>query len=316
MLARKRLLGLLSGTWVAQAVYAVVKLGVPDLLTQGPAPAAELARQTGASEEALVRLLRVLCGAGLFTQPEPGHFGLTASGELLRADVPGSVRLNALMQGEEVFRSFAEIMHTVRGNGPAFDKVHGTSFYAYLEEHPEAAQTFNASMGDQQPPAAVDTCDLTDAKSIVDIGGGDGRLLERVLSEDQRAVLLELPTALAAARERLARFGDRVEFVEGSFFSRVPAGGEVYVLSRVLHNWSDANAARILANVREAMPAHGRLIVLEDFLSDSGGGLVDLLMLVTLEGRDRTGAEYERLLAANGFTVTAMRPGVLEACRA
>lgn len=314
MLARKRLLGILAGPWVAQAVYAVVKLGVPDLLTAGPATASHLASVTGASEQALGRLMRALCGVGIFSQPAPGQFALTASSELLRADVPGSVRLNVLMQGEEVYRSFAEIMHTVHGHGPAFEKVYGRPFYTYLEENPEAAQVFNASMADEGPPEALDTCDLSWAKSIVDVGGGDGSLLLRVLLPDQRGVLLELPSALAAARVRLAAIADRVDFMDGSFFDPVPPDGDVYILSRVLHNWSDESAARILANVRAAMPAHGRLIVLEEFLSDRGG-MVDLLMLVTQEGRDRTEAEYHELLSASGFTVMASRPGVVEACR-
>ncbi len=300
-LARKRLLSLLSGAWVAQAVYAVVRLGVPDML---PATASRLAESTGAAEQALTRLLRALCAAGLCVETEPGVFDLTGSGRLLRSDVEGSVRLHALLQGDEVFRSFAEIMHTVMGNGPAFEKVYGKGFYAYLEENPEAAEVFNTSMGETNLPSL----DLSWAQSIVDVGGGDGSLLLRLLGQGQTGVLVELPSAIAAARVKLAPLGERVEFVEGSFFDAVPAGGDVYVLARVLHNWSDDNAGRILGRVREAMPAHGRLVVLEEFGS---GGLVDLLMLVTLEGRDRTEAEYRALVQANGFTVVQAGEGSL-----
>ncbi|WP_162907675.1 methyltransferase [Allorhizocola rhizosphaerae] len=301
-LARKRLLGLLSGAWVAQAVYAVVKLGVPDML---PDTASRLAAATGASEQALTRLLRALCTAGLCTEAQPGRFDLTAGGRLLRSDVEDSVRLHALLQGDEVFRSFAEIMHTVMGNGPAFEKVYGRPFYVYLEEHPAAAEVFNTSMGETNLPSTVD---LSWARSIVDVGGGDGSLLLRLLRDGQTGVLVELPSAIAAARVKLEPLGERVEFVEGSFFDGVPEGRDVYILSRVLHNWSDDNAGRILRLVRAAMPAHGRLVVLEAF---AGGGLVDLLMLVTLEGRDRTVAEYRELLTANGFAVVQAGEGSL-----
>jgi hypothetical protein len=313
MLARRKLLGILASTWTAQAIYAVCKLGVPDLIAEGPATASSLAAATGADEVALTRLLRALCGAGIFTKPEPGTFALTSTGELLRADVPGSVRLNALMQGDEIFRAFAEIMHTVAGKGPAFEKVYGTGFYDYLTQNPEAASTFVASMADEGVPAALGEVDLSDAETIVDVGGGDGGLLLSVLAEHQRAILLELGPAIERARERLAPLGERVTLIEGSFFDQVPAKGDVYVLCRVLHNWNDENASRILKRVKEAMPTYGRLVVLEDFLDERSGGPVDLLMLVTLEGRDRTAREYQDLLQRNGFAVTKTAQGVLEA---
>lgn len=335
-LARKKLLGILAGSWVAQGVYALVKLGVPDQLADGPVKVERLAHACQADPRALERLLRALTLLGLFTQPEPGTFGLTPTTDLLRSDVPGSVHLNALMQGDEIFRSFAEIMHTMRTGRPAFEQVYGQPFYAYLDANPQAAHTFNESMGDQRPPAALSTCDLSWAGTVVDIGGGNGGLLIELLgaSPQSRGVLLELPDAVRQAQLRLADAGvaDRVECVEGTFFDPVPTGGDAYVLSRVLHNWNDENATRILRRVHAAMGPDSRLIVLEELLPPdneaAGAGraaaaMVDLLMLVTLEGCDRTEAEYRNLLVKNGFDVIAVRRadgsatnGVLEARRA
>jgi hypothetical protein len=309
MLARRKLLGILAGPWTAQALYAAVKLGVPDLLAAGPATAGSLASATGASEEALVRVMRALCTAGIFTQPAEGTFALTSTGELLRSDVEGSVRLHALMQGDEIYRSFAEIMHTVMGGGPAFDKVYGQTFYDYVESNPDAAHAFVGAMADEKPPAALSTCDLSSTAVLVDVGGGDGGLLLEALGPHQRGVLVELPSALEYARQRLAPLGDRVSFVAGSFFEPLKVVGDTFVLSRVLHNWNDEDAGRILANVKAAMPLDGRLIVLEEFQP----GMVDLLMLVTMQGRDRTAHEYEDLLERHGFKVTDVRSGVLEA---
>ncbi|MBV1856083.1 methyltransferase [Catellatospora tritici] len=316
-LARRKLLGILSGSWVAQGVYALVKLGVPDLMAAGPVPVAALAHQCGADPRALGRLLRALTMMGLFTQPAPGVYGLTPTTELLRADVPGSVRLNALMQGDQVFRSFAEIMHTMRTGRPAFEAVYGRPFYDYLGEDPEAAAVFHQSMADEQPPAALAACDLSWAKTVVDVGGGNGNLLARLLAEqpDLRAVLLELPEAVLAARSRLTEAGlaERVEFAEGSFFDGVPAGADAYLLARVLHNWNDEHALQVLTRVRAAVPPHGRVVVLEELLPEQetanrpGAGLVDLLMLVTQEGHDRTEAEYRELLVKAEFEIVAVR---------
>ena len=346
-LARRKLLGILSGAWLGQACYAVVKLGVPDLLAAGPRAVDDLAAATGAHPRVLHRLLRALAGAGVLRQTGPGTFALSSTGELLRSDAPGSTHLVALMHGEEVLRSFAEIMHTVRTGAPAFEKVYGRPFYEYLDDNPDAASIFIGSMGDQPVPAGLSTCDLSGVATLVDVGGGNGTLLAEVLTAYQgmRGVLLERPDAVAAARARLGEAGlaDRVSFVEGSFFDAVPTGGDVYVLARVLHNWNDEHALEILRRVHAAAPPGARLVVLEELLPEAGppptadaptpsggtaaggpaaAGLGDLLMLVTLEGFDRTGVEYRELLAATGFDVLAVRHvsgrqtgGVVEAMR-
>jgi len=321
--ARRKLLGILSGTWLAQAVYAVVKLGVPDLLAAGPLPARELAERTGADPLALYRLLRALALNGLLEQTAPGTFALNAASEPLRSDVPGSVRYNALMQGEEVYGAFAEIMYSLRTGRPAFEKVHGRGFYEYLDANPEAARIFNESMGDQPVPEGVEARDWSGVSTVVDVGGGNGALLAAVLADrpGMRGVLLERPEALDSARERLGAAGvaDRVELTGGDFFTAVPGGGDVYVLARVLHNWADDAAVRILLRVREAMGTAARLLVAEEFMPAAGApgagarAMVDLLMLVTQEGHDRTAAEYGDLLAAAGFAVVSAGSDVLEA---
>jgi hypothetical protein len=313
--ARRKLLGVLSGSWLAQACYAMVKLDVPDLLAAGPRTADDLAAASGADARVLHRLLRALATAGMLRQPSPGEFALNSVSELLRSDVPGSARGAALTQGEEVFRSFAEIMHTVRTGAPAFDKVYGQPFYAYLDANPETARLFGEGMGGHPVPPALSTCDFTGVGTLVDVGGGNGALLADALARypAMRGVLLERPEALRQARSRLSEVDGRVEFVEGSFFAAVPAGGDAYVLARVLHNWNDERALEILRRVRVAMTPTARLLVLEEFVDASGPGLVDLLMLVTMEGYERTAAEYRELLTAGGFDVTDTRPGVVEA---
>lgn len=326
--ARRKLLGMLSGAWLAQACFAVVTLGLPDQLAAGPRTAADLAEATGAQPRVLARLMRALAAAGVFKQLPSQLFALTPVGELLRSDVDGSASLVALMHGDQVHRSFAEILHTVRTGEPAFTHVYGQPFYDYLDAHPDAAATFNASMGDQPAPAGFRDCDLTGIRHLVDVGGGNGALLEDVLTRypDMRGTLLERADAVAAAGERLGGLRDRVTLIEGSFFTDTPTGADAYVLARVLHNWNDEHALDILGRVHAAAPPGARLYVLEEILPDDAdatpaAGLVDLLMLVTLEGFDRTEAEYRELLVKAGFTITSvsggagLRAGVIEAVR-
>jgi hypothetical protein len=219
-------------------------------------------------------------------------------------------------QSYHKIRSYEQIEYTVRTGRPAFDKVYGLSFYAYLEANPHAAAAFHGSMGEQPVPAVLSTVDLAGARLLVDVGGGNGALLAAVLDGNAalRGVLAELPAAAKAARPRLARFGARAGVVEADFRVTVPPGGDVYVLCRVLHNWLDDGCLDLLGRIRAAATPGARVLVLEKLLDpDAPGGLADrlgdLLVLATQPGRDRTAAEYEDLLRAAGFTVLAVRAG-------
>jgi cyclopropane fatty-acyl-phospholipid synthase-like methyltransferase len=159
-------------------------------------------------------------------------------------------------------------------------------------------------------PALFGELDLSDVDTVVDVGGGSGRVLAEALRTHPgvRGVLVELPDALRSAEKELAAAGvaDRVTLHAGSFFDDVPSGGQLYVLSRVLHNWTDEHAAVILRRVRQVMPEHGRLVVFEEF-TDGKAPMVDLLMLVMLEGHDRTSEQYTELITSAGFEITAVR---------
>jgi SAM-dependent methyltransferase len=334
MADRAALFSVLTGGWIAQACYGLVRLGVPDLLAGGARTVDELAPECGADVRALYRTLKVLSAAGLLRRPAPRTFALTPAARLLCSGTRRSSRETAVMFGEEVHRSFGDILHTLRTGRPAFPELYGSSFYDYLGGHPQAAATFHAAMGAASVPAAFARCDMAGLGTLVDVGGGEGGLLAAALARRPaaRGVLVELPGTLARARERLAAAGcaDRVELVAGSFFDpgAVPAGADVYTLSRVLHNWDDADAARILRAVRGAVPPGGRLVVLErleepaDAAEPAGpdraagpfeaqAKLIDLMMLVMVEGYDRTLEQYRALLAAAGFGVAAVHAAPL-----
>lgn len=326
---RKRLQGVLCATWTAQACSVFAVLGLPDLMAAGARTCAELAAAADLDPVALRRLLAALADAGVLRQTAADRFELSPMGGYLRPDVPGSLHATAVWYGTEIYQTFGGLLDTVRTGRPAFTDRFGQPFYEYLSANPQFATTFNAAMSAAPPPAPL-AADLFDgARTVVDVGGGDGGLLAEALGQRQElhGVLVELPEAAARARDRLAEAGvlDRVRIAVGSFFDQVPAGGDLYVLRRVLHNWDDANAGRLLERVRAAMPADARLLVIEELLPAAPEGasagawnaprnrIVDLLMLVLMEGRDRTAAEYATLLADSGFTVKSITPGAIEA---
>jgi hypothetical protein len=224
-----------------------------------------------------------------FTEDTDGRFALTPLAEGLRTDAPGSLRAYAVMLGEDWhWRAWGELLHSVRIGQSAFEHTFGRDVFGYFGEHPEAARVFNAAMTSRtgQENAAVTAAYDWPAGMIVDVGGGQGALLAAILARTPgaRGVLFDLPHVVAAAGELIEGAGltARCELVAGDFFERVPAGGDLYLLKRVIHDWDDGRAAAILRCCRAAMGERGssRLLVIEHVLppgnAPSWGKLLDL----------------------------------------
>jgi SAM-dependent methyltransferase len=311
--AREKLIQLTSGYRLTQALYVVAKLEIADRLVAGPRDAESLAREVGAHPDRLFRVLRALASLGVFSMDAERRFGLTPMGEYLRTDAPGSVAAFATFQGEEPYRAFGELLHTVRTGETAFGHVYGMGHFDYLAHHPEASALFHRTMAGTV--AAVDDpvegCDLRDRHVVVDIGGGRGVLLAAVLRRypSLTGILFDLPEAVTDASAFLESRGvlDRVEVRTGSAFDSVPAGGDVYVMSRILHDWPDEKAVQLLRNCRAAIPDGGLLLLREGVLGEAVPAPVqaqlDLMMMAVPGGRERTESEWRALLAQAGFAL-------------
>ena len=311
-----RLSHLISGIAATHMVFAAAKLCIADRLKDGAKSSEELARETNVHPRALYRLLRGLTALGIFAEVEPGHFSLTPMAELLRSDVPGSMRSWATIQGEEWARnSWGNILYGVKTNKPAFSDQHGMGIYDYFAKHPEAAEGFNDAMtcvSGQEAAAVLAVYNFAGIRNIVDVGGGHGRLISAVLDANpqMRGVLFDLPSVVKGAKEPMDSTGvsDRCQLVSGDFFESVPGGGDAYILKSIIHCWSDERALVILSNCRRAMKKDGRLLLVERDLpagaESSFGKIFDVIMLVFQDGFERTEAEYSRLMEASGFQLT------------
>jgi hypothetical protein len=305
---------------VAQAIAVAARLGVADHLTAGPRAADELAAATGAHRDALYRLLRLLSDAGVFAELASRRFALTPLGRLLCSDDEDSMRGLAMMvEGPCMRDACTHLHHAVTTGHPAFDRAHGTPLFAYLGEHPDDAAVFDSAMVGvcrQLVAPILDAYDFSRFRTVVDVGGGSGALLAMILARNPgaRGILYELPAVAARAGALLADAGvaDRCEVATGDFFDSVPAGGDAYVLTRVVHDWDDRAALQILESCRRAMGADARLVLGEAVLPDgperSIAKLMDVEMLM-IGGRERTGAEYRELLARAGLRMTRVVPG-------
>lgn len=306
---------LISGYWISQAIYAAAKFGIADLLAKGPQTAAQLAAATSTNPDALYRLLRALASVGIFAEGAGRQFSLTPLAEPLRSDVPGSKRALSLMSGDEQFRAWSEIVHSIQTGERAFDKVFGERIFDYLARHPDKARVFDAAMvgiHGRESAAILDAYDFSGIGVLADVGGGNGSQLTAVLQKHphMKGILFDLPHVVERAKEPLfkAKVLDRCQLVGGSFFESVPAGADAYVLRHIIHDWEEDKALAILRNCHQAMQADGRLLIVESIIPPGnqpfGGKFLDLVMLLIPGGQERTEIEYRELFAKAGFELT------------
>jgi len=306
-------LDLITGAWVTQAIYVATKLGIPDELAEGPLHASEVARRVDANPDATFRLMRALASKGVLRQRRDGRFALTSIGKALRTGTPGTMRNMVLWIGHpKRWEDWGHLLHTVQTGEPAFEMVHGMPAFDYLEANPEIAEVFNNAMASGSEFTIYSTLaayDFGGYRTIVDVGGGNGRLLSMILAKapEARGVLFDLPSVVDRAESELKRVGvaDRCIVVGGSFFESVPEGGDAYVLKSIIHDWSDDDAERILRTVRAAIAPGGKLVLLESVLPERPSShvsvMIDLEMMVALHGKERTRAEWTALLRRAGF---------------
>ncbi len=296
---------------VTQSIFAVTALGIPDLLRDGPKSCDELAQSTGTDPGALSRVLRFLTREGIFTEDGQGRFASSPLAELLRTDVSGSSRAQALMVGELWWRPWGELLYSVRTGKTAFEHAYGMKFYDYLAQHAHEAHLYSAVMAattrlDAQAISAA--YDFSGMTTMVDVGGAHGALVAAILKAypQARGILFDLPNAVQGARALLdgEGVGARCDVVPGDFLEWIPRGGDVYIFKSVFSDCDDERALVILGNCHRAIRTRARLLIV-DPLSNPGR---DLDVLILTGGHVRTEAEYRELLASSGFTVTKIIP--------
>ncbi len=316
---------LIFGQLVSQALQAVARLGVAERLKAGPKTAQELATAVRARADILARVLRSLAAYGVFVERGDGRFELSPVGEML---CPGPRTLHSFLL---MFSSpwnqepFSKLYGLLTGGASAFEASMGAPFFEYLKQNPEADDLFNQVMTDflgRIHKAAADAYDFSGAKTIVDVGGGHGSLMVEILKRNPKAsgIIFDRPDLRKGAEETIERFAltNRCRFIGGSFFESVPNGGDVYLLSRVLHDWNDRDVQRILSHCREAM-ADGRLLLVEQVMlpdnQRSFTKLTDLWMMIMFnEGRERTESEYHLLLNSASFRLNRIVPTAVTDC--
>lgn len=315
---RTAMMQMIHGFMLSQAIYVAAKLGIADLLKEGPRSSEELACATSMHAASLYRVLRTLGATGVFEETEPGVFGLTPMGETLRTDAVGSLRpLAVCMGGQCNWQAWGDILHSVKTGESAFEHVFGTGFFQHLDRHPDNSKMFVEAMNccaTLYNEAVVDAYDFSRFEKIVDVGGGQGRLVTAILKANPavRGILFDTPNLTPGAKRLFEQEGiaDRSETATGDFLESVPEGGDAYLLKHIIHDWDDARAIEILRNCRRSMSKEARLLLIEEIIAPDSefapAKVLDIQQMLMQGGRERSLEEYRKLLEAAGFELTGV----------
>ena len=315
-----QLVQLATSYWPPRMLYVAAKLGLADRLADGPRSADALAAETGSHAPSLYRLMRALGSLGVFTEHADRSFALTPLGDALRSDAPGAAHATVLTLGSDwIWQALAQFPYSIETGKPGFDKAHGAPIFDWLSTRPAEASLFSQTMigvHGMEPAAVAEAYDFRGFNTIVDVGGGIGNLLTTILQKQAgpRGVLFDLPHVVEHARPLIASRGlnERVALDTGSFFETVPGGGGAYLLSHIIHDWTEDLCLTILGNCRKAMPRGAKLLIIEMVLPPGDtphpGKMLDMMMLLGPGGQERSEEEYKELLAKAGFELTRVVP--------
>jgi hypothetical protein len=297
----------------SQALAVAAELGIADLLGDRERVVDDLAAESGTHAGTLYRLLRALASIGVFSERADRGFALTPLGQYLRSDHPLSVRPVVLMLCSDYeWEAWGELRYSVRTGENAAMHALGMDVWEHRRRHPVAGEVFDASMrtlSRASAPGEIAAYDFGRHDVIADVGGGTGAMLAEILRAHPRSrgILFDQPDVVRGAPDVLAEAGvaGRVEIVAGSFFDNAPPGADAYLLRRILHDWPDPQCVLILGKIRRVLPDDGRLLVIDGIVGPPNDDplvkFLDLMMLVSAGGRERTEGEWRNVLSSAGF---------------
>jgi hypothetical protein len=319
---RLNCLELLSAHGIAQVLRVAAVLGLADHMATSSKTVAQLAESTSTDASALYRLLCALANIGIVSEESRGVFALTPFGrDYFTSDSEESLdALARYLAHPTCWQTWGELLYTVKTGKPAFPRTYGMSAWDYRSKDPDLNRIYNAairSISRGQKDSLTLHYDFSSVRNVIDVGGGNGTVVADLLAKhsSMRGVLFDQSHVVSGAAKLLQAAGvvDRCEIVAGDFFAEIPHGGDLYFMRAVVHNWDDESATAILRCCRRAMGAEAKLLLMEGIFKSPTESrtafwphFLDLHMLVTLGGRQRTADEFAALYAAAGFRLTTI----------
>jgi O-methyltransferase domain/Dimerisation domain len=309
----------LMGVMNSAAVSATARLGIPDHLHSGPKTVEELAHAVGAKPELLFRLMRAAAGLGILAQTPDGKWQQTPMSEVLRSNAPETLRHFACLISEDWHvRALGSLDQTVRTGEPATDRIYGMPVFAFLEKDQKSAETFNRAMtsfSTVEAPIIAKSYDFSAIRSLTDIGGGQGLFLATILERypNMTGTLFELPQVVDGLVDGpLEPFRNRIRVLAGDMFKSVPPGADVYIMKRIVHDWSDEQCKKVLSLCRAGITDGGRLLVVDSVVPADAkyhpSKVMDLVMMLFSGGKERTEQEFNALFGVSGWRINRIIP--------
>jgi O-methyltransferase domain/Dimerisation domain len=318
-----KLLDLIQSHRITAVIYVAAKLGLAELLRDGPRTVDELAKATGAHRDALARLLTALSTLGICSLAREDRYSLTEVGAGLDGDAEHSIKHWAIFEGEMLAKRWNGLLESIMTGKTAAEIQNVANSFDLMARGPQNVAIFNAAMTDMTrlvTPDVLRAYDFGAISHLMDVGGGSGELIGAVAKKypSIRGTVFDLPRCAEVANRHFDRLGisGRAGFLAGDFFQSIPSGSDAIILKSVIHDWNDERSCIILRNCRQALPRDGTLLLVERLMPESPGvsnedranAMSDLNMLRGPGGRERTENEYHRLLTESGFRPTTLHP--------
>jgi hypothetical protein len=312
----------IENLWLAKGLATAIELDIALHIQQGKNTIGQLAEVTQTNQDALFRLMRMLCAHDIFRLSKNNRYTLTRYSEVL-LESKDSVKYFLMSHLSKThFELFAEMDYSMKTGSNATQKLYQKDIFSYMQDQPDKQELFIKGMGETSElfaPVFLSSYNLKPFHHVVDVAGGHGSLLCHILSswKHLKATLFDNKHIIEKASENIRSFGlaERIDIKAGDFFTTVPEGGDLYLLKNILHDWDDEHNIIILKNVAKAMSGDAKLLVVECLIENNNtyhyGKMLDILMLLgTKNGRERTLDEYKRLFEKSGFEINKVIPTI------
>lgn len=311
---------MIVGHMACQGIATAARLGIADLLVDGPRSVTDLAQEVKVHDESLYRLLRALASVDVFKEDGNKMFCLTPLAEYLRHDSTQSLKNMAMIAGGPLYNTWSELLYAVQTGEETFKKIYKKSLFDFLAENKKEGEIFDAAMEGMHINEVVpmlDSYDFSPFEKVIDVGGGNGSLLSAILEkyETINGMVFDLPETIERSKVSCEKVISRCKFHGGNFFESIPTGGDIYLMRHIIHDWNDDDSLTILKNCRKAMKPKSKVLIIENIIPKGNesyfGKWLDIGMLL-IGGKERTEEEYNNLLSGAGLKLNRIIPTAID----
>lgn len=307
----KRINELYWGFTISRAIHVAAKLGIADYVGESEVHIRDIAEKISVNEDRLYRLMRLLASYEIFQETSKYIFIATSLSNAISTKAEYSIRNATHMVTKSMWEAYGSLEHCIRTGEDSYTNLFGKGVFEYLDDQAEENDQFARAMdnyAELENPVIAECCSVSEALTVVDVGGGHGGFLKALLSQNEQlnGTLFDQPHIIKQATNKSV-LNLRFDMKGGSFFDEISVDADAYILKRILHDWSDQDCCKILQTVKEAMKPDSKLYVIDAIVPE--GNLPHFsknleAFLMTWGGQERDRAEFEHLFNKVGLKLS------------